>query len=217
MAKASFLSVLTNFGCHFSCPYCVYKNNNINIPKTSSDTFGWEELENELKKYKGNLISISGGGDPLYNYASNRKFYYKLFDLLNKYNIKLELHTSIIDPSFPYNKCERVVFHCISPTQIPSVALLRDTSELRNIIRVVFVVQEHFNKYIIDEIVKLTKLHNIDELSFRQMINTDGKATNTMYDYLKAGHQGDWYYIEQCDYNRYFVDNHIEEEYLKIK
>lgn len=216
-SEISILSILTNFGCHFSCPYCVYKNNNINIPKTKVDSFGWEELENELKNYKENLISISGGGDPLYNYENNKEFYDKLFDLLDKYNIGLELHTSIIDYTFPYKKCKRVVFHCITPTQIEGIVYLRYLLGLENIIRVVFVVQEHFNEYIVKEIVRLIKKYHINELSFRQMIGADGKPTYTLYDYLKNGHKDDWYYIEQCDYNRYFVHNHIEEEYLKIK
>ena len=67
----SILSILTNFGCHFGCRYCVYKNNKINIPKTNIDTFGWSELESELKDRQGETISISGGGDPLYKYKDN--------------------------------------------------------------------------------------------------------------------------------------------------
>lgn len=30
-----YLSVITNFGCHYSCPYCIVKNNHLNIPKTT--------------------------------------------------------------------------------------------------------------------------------------------------------------------------------------
>lgn len=85
-------SILTNFGCHFGCRYCVYRENGINIPHTNIETFGWNELENELKKHQGELISISGGGDPLYNYDKNRRFYDKLFSLLEKYDCTLELH-----------------------------------------------------------------------------------------------------------------------------
>ena len=81
------LSILTNFGCHFACSYCVYRDNKINIPFTNIDTFGWIQLEEELKKHKGEEVSISGGGDPLYNYdeSNNRAFYDKLFALLKKY------------------------------------------------------------------------------------------------------------------------------------
>ena len=49
------------------------------------------------------------------------------------------------------------------------------------------------------------------------MIKADGTTDYTLYDYLKEGHMKDWYYIEQQDYNEYFVQDHLEREYLAIK
>lgn len=215
------LSILTNFGCHFSCSYCVYKNNQINIPFTTHDTFGWNQLEEELKKHQGEEVSISGGGDPLYNYdekQENKWFYDKLFELLDKYDCTLEMHTSILSSSFPYTKCKRVVFHFSMPTQINMLYWRHSLIKLPDNVRVVYVVQPHYTKYIINQIVQQVKSNEeINELSFRQMINADGTVDNTLYDYLKAGHMNDWYYIEQCDYNEYFVQDHMEREYLSIK
>ena len=216
------LSILTNFGCHFGCSYCVYRENGINIPKTNYMTFGWSELEDELEKRKGELVSISGGGDPLYNYENNINFYQKLLILLEKYNCSLELHTSIVAPDFDYSDCERVVFHLTMPNQI---RMINDLANSRNRglylpenVRVVFVVQEHYSKHLLDEIVKeVERSEWINELSFRQMIGKDGKAKFYLHDYLKEGHIKDWYYIEQADYNEYFVQDHIEKEYLNIK
>ena len=34
---------------------------------------------------------------------------------------------------------------------------------------------------------------------------------------IEKGHGKLWYYIEQNDYNEYFVQDHIETEYLEIK
>lgn len=212
------LSILTNFGCHFACSYCVYRENGINIPKTTYETFGWSELEKELKKHSGELISISGGGDPLYHFNNNIVFYQKLFTLLKKYDCKLELHTSIIDKWFPYHLCERVVFHLTMPNQIAGLQYLSDEITMPHNVRVVYVVQEHYSKHLINEITNEVKCSDvITELSFRQMINKNGQTTYTLHDYLKQGHQKDWYYIEQADYNEYFVQNHIEKEYLQIK
>ncbi len=214
------LSILTNFGCHFACSYCVYRDNGINIPKTHINTFGWNELEEELSKRKGELISISGGGDPLYNHDNieNMEFYSKLFSLLEKYNCKLELHTSIFDKYFPYELCERTVFHLTMPNQIKNLNSVRKEIELSKINRVVFVVQEHYTKHLVQEIVKEVRENDeIDELSFRQMIDKNGNSTYYLHDYLKEGHMKDWYYIEQADYNDYFVQDHIEKEYLSIK
>lgn len=214
------LSILTNFGCHFACSYCVYRDNKINIPFTNIDTFGWIQLEEELKKHKGEEVSISGGGDPLYNYdeSNNRAFYDKLFALLKKYDCKLELHTSIFNPRFPYDNCERVVFHFTVPNQIKMLYYTDRLVCLPSKVRVVYVVQEHYTRHIINEIVKeVLACEEITELSFRQMIKADGTTDYTLYDYLKEGHMKDWYYIEQQDYNEYFVQDHLEREYLAIK
>ena len=214
------LSILTNFGCHFACSYCVYRDNKINIPFTNIDTFGWIQLEEELKKHKGEEVSISGGGDPLYNYdeSNNRAFYDKLFALLKKYDCKLELHTSIFNPRFPYNNCERVVFHFTVPNQIKMLYYTDRLVCLPSKVRVVYVVQEHYTRHLINEIVKeVLACEEITELSFRQMIKADGTTDYTLYDYLKEGHMKDWYYIEQQDYNEYFVQDHLEREYLAIK
>lgn len=217
------LSILTNFGCHFGCSYCVYRDNGIQIPRTFLKTFGWNQLEEELKQRKGETISISGGGDPLYEYSKtyNMEFYDKLFELLDKYDCKVELHTSILNSDFPYDLCERVVFHLNMPTQI-NMLLERDRNfcPFPDNVRVVFVVQEHYTKHLIDEIIKEIDddiTYEITELSFRQMIDKNGQPCYYLHDYLKAGHGDRWYYIEQADYNEYFVNDHIEREYLKIK
>lgn len=30
-----YMSIITNFGCHYKCPYCIVKENNLHIPKTT--------------------------------------------------------------------------------------------------------------------------------------------------------------------------------------
>lgn len=216
----SILSILTNFGCHWGCRYCIYRENGINIPHTDLRTFDWRNLEKELKKHKGEIVSVSGGGDPLYNYQNrilNKQWYETLFKLLDKYNCKLELHTSFLIEDFPYDKCERVVFHLTMPTQIELIN--KRLFKLPNLVRVVYVVQDYYNNGLINQIVRFVQDENnsVNELSFRQMVDTDGETKYYCHEYLKQGHKKLWYYIEQNDYNEYFVENHIEKEYLNIK
>lgn len=216
----SILSILTNFGCHWGCSYCVYRENGINIKTTNYKTFGWKELEIELKKHKGEIISISGGGDPLYDYIKDdhesKRFYNELFALLKKYKCTLELHTSMLIEEFPYDECERVVFHLTMPTQIGLIN--NRLFKLPKLVRAVYVVQEYYNKALINQIIKYTNDNKnaVNELSFRQMIGTNGETQNYCHEFLKQGHKKDWYYIEQHDYNDYFVEDHIENEYLNI-
>lgn len=70
-----YLSVITNFGCHYSCPYCIVKNNHLNIPKTT--IHGLNNLFSEIVKNRCNWVSLSGGGDPLWKYEQHKDWYEK--------------------------------------------------------------------------------------------------------------------------------------------
>lgn len=127
-------------------------------------------------------------------------------------DIPLEMHTSYITSDFPYHRCHRVVYHCRT---------LSDMFKIRRhgneIVRVVFVVTKDFTPGLITAIADSVKISPyIDELSFRQMIDGNYQTTNYCYEFLKSGHKKDWWYIEQCDYNSYFVNGKIYYEYSKI-
>ena len=64
-----YLSVITNFGCHGRCPYCIVRENGIKVPKSTVD--GLDKLEDAIALTGANIVSISGGGDPLYRYSGN--------------------------------------------------------------------------------------------------------------------------------------------------
>ena len=67
-----YMSVITNFGCHYSCPYCIVKNNNLNIPKSTIE--GLNNLTKEIENNNCNWVSISGGGDPLWEHEKHIEF-----------------------------------------------------------------------------------------------------------------------------------------------
>lgn len=219
MMNNRILSILTNFGCHWGCRYCVYRENGINIPKTNYRTFGWKQLEEQFQIHRGETVSISGGGDPLYNYGDDNTtiFYGILFDLAKEYDIKLEMHTSMLNQDFPYDKFERVVFHLTMPTQLSLIN--NSVMKLPEKVRAVFVVQDYYTKSLLFKISRFALQDDnvVSELSFRQMINREGQAEYYLHDFLKEYHGVLWHYIEQSDYNDYFVEDHIETEYLNIK
>ena len=95
-----YLSIISNFGCHYSCPYCIVKNNNLRIPKSTIS--GLDRLQTEIENNHCNWVSISGGGDPLWEYSRH-------MDIIRKTgNIKTELHTSMINVSeAPYALFDR--------------------------------------------------------------------------------------------------------------
>lgn len=205
-----YLSVITNFGCHYSCPYCIVKNNNLNIPKSTLN--GLENLRDEIIKNECNWVSLSGGGDPLFHYEDNTDWYKKFFEIMQSDTHK-ELHTSYINYNgFDYFLFDRVVYHLHNIEQLSEVE--RFGSEK---VRVVYVITEDFTEDLINKIaVFCYNSDNIDELSFRQMVDNRYEATDYCKDYLKNGHQKLWWYIEQCDYNLYYCENKVYTEYKNI-
>ena len=209
--KDKYLSIITNFGCHYTCPYCVVKNNNLHIPKTTIG--GLDKLSDAIKEHGVNWVSISGGGDPLFDIEKNMGWYEEALWRAIPLHVRTELHTSYIklnvEAAHICGLMDRMVYHVRNVEDIKDVRKLQ-----RQIVRVVFVVTEDFTPEKIDDIVRAVKLNpNIDELSFRQMIDSNYEVTHYCEDYLRAGHQKDWWYIEQNDYNVYYCENEVSYRY----
>lgn len=199
-----YLSIITNFGCHGKCPYCITKTNNIAVPKTTID--GLKNLYRYLhlvRKY--NIVSVSGGGDPLFQYEKNVEWYRTLFKILD--GIPLEMHTSYMtdETTFPFYDCKRVVYH---PNSFSQLQHIHRTGNEK--VRVVYVVTEDFTfETIMNIALFVSQSKDIDELSFRQLVKPDYETTDYWQDFLELGHKKLWYYIKQCDYNDYYAENKI--------
>lgn len=202
-----YLSIITNFGCHYSCPYCIVKHNDIQVPETTIQ--GLDNLKQTIIGYGCNIVSVSGGGDPLHHYEENKEWYQKLFSLLESMGIPLEVHTSYVSNNFPTDECIRVVYHLRDANQLPYVQ-----RKGKEIIRVVFVVDETKTAESIQNIASYVNAHqNIDELSFRQMVDDNYETKYYHHNLLLEGHKKDWYYIQQNDYNLYYAENKIYRNY----
>lgn len=211
MKNDKYLSIITNFGCHGKCPYCIVLKNGINVPKTTLG--GLRDLKDTIINNDYNIVSVSGGGDPLHNYEEHTDYYKELFLNLIAANVPMEMHTSYIDSAFPYQKCKRVVYHLRDIAQLSSIK--RHGNEL---IRVVFVATPDLK---VNDILTIgfaaQSSKEIDELSMRQMVNDEYETMYYNHDILKAGHEkGLWHYIEQADSNDYYVNGKIYTRFSDI-
>lgn len=208
-----YLSIITNFGCHFTCPYCIVKNNNINVPVTTLE--GLDRLKEMMKATGANIISVSGGGDPLYDFKQHKGWWNKLFDLCLEMDLPVEVHTSYLSVfGFPYEKVHRMVYHLRNVRQLDDVRKYYSEK-----VRVVFVVDETFDLWKIARIDH--RVHDdlsdiIDELSFRQMVDKNYKTRYYYHDLLKFYHKDRWWYIEQGDYNTYYVNGKLYTKFSDI-
>lgn len=207
-------SIITNFGCHYTCPYCIVKNNNLGIPETNTAQTAKTVLKLH-REGKIDFLSYSGGGDPCYMIDDERIYLFKWIQNLLT-GKEIEMHTSYVrsrlnrETDLFFN---RIVYHCLAKEQIRKIKQINN-----EIIRVVFVVQEHFTEdYIRDIVAEVRANPLVTELSFRQRVNENYETTYTLHEYLQAGHKGDWYYIEQDDYNNYIVNDKVYTSYSDFR
>lgn len=211
MKAWNYLSILTNFGCHFQCPYCVTKKQGIDIPPTTVHSL--DKLDEAIESTGANIISVSGGGDPLHNYHAHIDFYDRLFCISRRKRLPVEMHTSYIDSAFPYGECYRVVYHLRNVSDI-----LRVKKYHREKVRVVFVVTKEFDQDLVMAIAQFVKTSpDIDELSFRQLIDENYEPSYHLHEFLNEGHKKWWWYIEQGDYNTYFVDGKLSSQFKSLR
>jgi hypothetical protein len=182
-------SVITNFGCHWQCPYCIVRNTGIQIAETRMGAT-YDTVMDLADSGKMKFLSFSGGGDPLWGLDIRRAYWYaSITRSLYEYDIETEMHTSM--PSMvkrmynlaPAVEFSRIVYH------LRNVNMIRNLDSIDGeMIRVVFVVTPDFTKDKIDAIVKAVKDNpSVDELSFRQMVKPDYSIDHTCEDYLHEG------------------------------
>lgn len=98
------LSIITNFGCPYSCKFCISNSqNSINAYKFKLKDA--RDIRNLLKSRNYSRLSISGGGDPLYIHNKDISLLYR-FIIKNsiQYNIHLSFHTNFKEPHFNIKK-----------------------------------------------------------------------------------------------------------------
>ena len=123
------------------------------------------------------------------------------------------MHTSYTYSSFPVWLCKRVVYHLHDKKYLKYIKKFKN-----EIVRVVFVVTDDMTEKDIREIANFVQESNqIDELSFRQRVDSDYKVSYHLHDFLKAGHQKQWWYVEQDDYNLYYAENHVYTKYSDFR
>lgn len=208
-----YLSIITNFGCHYTCPYCIVKNNNLKIPKTT--LAGLDCLDKAIENNGCNCVSFSGGGDPLFNWREHEDWWAKVLTFCCRHGLFLELHTSYIEEN-PWFAVyfDRIVFNCHSIDDLSKIQRRHPFQSTRAVFVVTSDMQEKDVQAIADYVEKHSE--EIDELSFRQMVDDHYQTKYYLHDFLKAGHGKQWYYIEQDDYNIYYAENRVAYRYRDI-
>ena len=205
------ISIITNFGCRAKCWYCIWKGHELQHVNAPTD---WNKLEQFLvdNQPKGK-VSISGGGDPLYKYKENEDWWNKLFDITNRLNMLVDVHTreKFIDREF-WSKINRCVFSSDHP--LDDLWYLNNISGLVKL-RITHLVTNHTTFEMIGQYLDFVNETGIYcpvcQFTIKQLIgyNDGGK-----YEMIKKA-LPNIYHLDAGDYNIYYMpDNTIRSSFL---
>ena len=192
------ISIITNFGCSKSCWYCVWKTHHLVKEKQETD---WDKLEVFLRNNKHKQkVSVSGGGDPLYNYVNNTSWWEKLFALADKFGIMVDVHTrEQLDNEDFWSRIHKCVFSVDSLyAHMPFLLKLNQWIK----IRVCYVVTRYSSPEDIKGFASLCD-YLAWEFTLKELVIYDDLG---MYQNIKAT-QPNLYCLDAGDYNTYYMPN----------
>jgi hypothetical protein len=201
------ISVITNFGCRTDCWYCIWKGHSLEHVNKPTD---WDKLEKFLyDNRKKGKVSVSGGGDSLYEYDKHADWWDKFFKITSNLNMLVDVHTreKFTNRCFWREHINRCVFS--------SDSLMQDIDHLKYLaqltkIRITHVVTADTTLKMIEEYLDFQKdigcQFTVKELT--------GHSDNGMYAKIKQSYP-DIYYLDKGDYNIYYMpDNSIRPTFL---
>lgn len=202
------ISIITNFGCNNNCWYCIMKEHRMKDTKQHID---YHKLESFLidNKHLGK-VSISGGGDPLYNYFGNLKFWIWLINTCKDLNIKIDIHTreKLNKLSFWRKHVNLVAFS--SDNIYDDIEYLRYLSKLTKV-RMVHVATKHSSNTLIEKYIELSKELNC-QLTIKQL---HGHNDYGAYKRIKSLYSSKLFCLDDDDYNIYYMpDNSIVKKFM---
>jgi len=202
-------SIITNFGCDTNCSYCIWNKHPLKSVYTTQQNTDWDALKTFVSGYR--KISISGGGDPFYNYKTNKPWYDSLFD---NYSGLVDVHTSKILPNNTLKRFNKIVLHC---SYNRFISELSNIQNINNPLRLVFVITPYLTKNQIYDIIEKGRGINC-QISFRELYSTQDNLDDIHY-YIK-GFETDSQIklVKQADYNKYFMpDNIVWDRFMEKK
>lgn len=207
------ISIITNFGCNKNCWYCIWKNHHLEKVKEKTD---WNKLETFFQSYINILnpdfrkVSISGGGEPLYNYYVNVEWWDELFKLCRNYDIAIDIHTreKLYDELF-WEKINKCVFSSDHLTQDKKFLdyVLKHTK-----LRISHVATELSSDKKIEEYINYKKNNNC-QLTIKELSGFNDKGR---YKEIRNKYSDQLYYLDDDDYNVYFMPNNTVKNVFKF-
>lgn len=201
-------SVITAFGCVRDCSYCIWKKHPLKDSKTRFESTDWNSLEKAIKEYKGDKISLSGGGDPMCHWYLNRRWFDSVFSIAKKYKKRVDVHTRMIHSKFekvyPVNQ---MVISFDHPSELEDIP--KALPEVK--IRLAKVITFNTTLFEIDSCIEFAKEHGF-RITFKELYGMKSKMIQYFARHFK---DKGVMFLPDGDYNYYFMpDNKVYDKYM---
>lgn len=191
------ISIIVDFGCQNNCWYCIWKTHAFNLKNKHVPNM--DKVSRFILESGKNKVSISGGGDPLYNYKIYKNtFWDKLFDICT--NVKVDIHTRVrlTDDSF-FKKINKVVLSSDNPDD--DIEYIKYLSNLTKV-RISHVVTKFTTDEFIQKYLEIQNIFHV-QLTLKKIVNYDDDGN---YEKFKKQYS-DIYCLDDNDYNLYYMPN----------
>ena len=201
------ISVITDFGCPFDCPYCIWKGHPLRGSRKPTD---WRKLGAFLLEGSARgcgHVSVSGGGEPLNEFYKHGEWWIKMASLCKARGLRLDVHTRLRpDWGFIDREVGKLVLSSDRVEDVEKYALEEHPFQ----VRVVHVVTASDDMRVLMDYASAF-LGTRVQLSFKKL---HGGDDNGLWEDARKMIPGPSY-IEDRDYNRYFMpDNSIRDRFL---
>jgi hypothetical protein len=192
------ISIITNFGCHANCWYCIWQNHPLKDIQLNTD---WDKLRDFLVQHKDKgKVSISGGGDCLYHYEQHVNWWSKLFEEARELNMLVDVHTR---EQFTHSRFWKHINRCVFSSDI----LEHDTEFAKYLcwhtkLRITHLVTAATTDKMIEEYLAFQNSTGC-QFTIKQLV---GFSDNGRYNEIRDKYP-DIFYLDAGDYNIYYMPN----------
>lgn len=200
------ISVITNFGCHAKCWYCIWKGHRLENVSLETD---WGKLIDFLVAYKDKgKVSVSGGGDCLYHYDKYKPWWDKFLRITTSLRMLVDVHSreKFINDEF-WNNINRLVF---SSDNLSDDLEFLEYITKRVKLRITHLATANTTDAMIDDYISYSQKTGC-QFTVKQLV---GYSDNDRYKEIMHKYP-QLFFLDAGDYNLYYMpDNTIQEKFL---
>ena len=200
------ISIITNFGCHSNCWYCIWKGHELEYVKQKTN---WKKLRSFIQKYKNKgKVSVSGGGDCLYKYNTYKIWWNNFFKIAKEFNMLVDVHTR---EKFHNNNFWKNINRCV----FSSDSLNNDKNYLEYLskltkLRITHLVTAKTTNKMIEQYLSFQNQIKC-QFTIKQLVKFDD---NNRYNEIRKKYPK-LYHLDTGDYNIYYMpDNSIKNKFI---